>query len=1240
MQNQLLNTQLKSLMDSEEAQKKDRLIKERLVYEENLKQKFLTEHLKDENTQLKYQLTTNENKWENLYNKTIDSFSKQLKDSEEAHRKELYDMQLKVQEHKKDVAKILKDTEEAHRKEMLENEDLRDEENIKHNALTEKLQEEIAQLKDQLTLAHEKQATEREALKDSVKNLQHKELNAREEIYEKRINKVIDTFNKQLKDSEDHLQHKVQEHIRAEVKDIEEALRKELYNMQLKTVDEHKKEFNKKLTDSEEVCRKEFYDMQLKVEQLRKEEAKKLEDTKEAHKKEIYNLQVKVEEHKKEVTKTLKDSAETHRKEMLENIQLRDEENIKHNALTEKLQEEITQLKDQLTFTYEKQATEREALQDSVKNLHHKELNAREEIYEKRINSVISTFNKQLKDSEDHLQHKVQEHIKEEVKKLENIEEALRKELYDLPLKIVNEYKKEVNKKFKDSEETHRKKVYNLQLKVEEFIEEEAKKLKDSEETYRNNLTLMVKKLIRKEVKSLEEHFNEQNSLTESNNKALVTKENFMSKLEDLKANSALEVFEEKSRKDNDAKPKPEPAEYIKPNIKSHKKKDINNSKIINEKSKELFSIDANGLSLNPDVLALMQKTGVYQHPALSYDVQTATININCDDPTVKEKVKEELLTAYRELMMGGKLKEHAFPIDDIQQANVIVDECSKVFNHTYFRYVSEKKEIKCLSTDARQMQNVRRRFICIKNAQKVKSVYLDLPKMSRKVTIKLGDITEEEVDIIVNAANDHLVHAGGVAGAIDKASYGAVQKESIKLIKETGTLPTGEAVITTAGGKLKCNFVVHAVEPKAYEHKDQCGPLLRSACVNSMLLAQHNKAKSISFPPISSGLFGVSKELVANVMLSSLCSYTCSDPELLNDVRIVIIDDPTFDVFLKIFNKEKGNLELLQNIKPPTDVSMSTTYQHSMQVGNAPQLGSRKDFTNLVCIDLPELGRRVTIKLGDIVQEKVDVIVNSANNQLLHNEGVAAAINKASGGEIQREAKYSVTTGDAVATNAGGTLKCKFVIHAVGPTVLQHKDQCGSLLKKACISAMNVAKNFEAISIAFPPISSGTAGLSNELVANVMLSTLCSYKCSNPTLLSDVRIVIIDKPTFEVFLNTFHKIHQSLEQIHTNLSITDVIKPATFEYDSSGGNLFLEASQSSTSSKSKQHYVSYTKYLPLAKHLLLTTGDGQTTLQKEQNSESRIKEKENKKAEDQKIKSKFISYIMLSVSKILCITS
>ena len=148
--------------------------------------------------------------------------------------------------------------------------------------------------------------------------------------------------------------------------------------------------------------------------------------------------------------------------------------------------------------------------------------------------------------------------------------------------------------------------------------------------------------------------------------------------------------------------------ETVVQNDKKHKNEGTNFSKAINREAK-MLSTSAKISSLNPDVLALMQKTRVYQNSALLYDLQTATINVDCDDATEKEKIKEEFHTVYTELMTGGKLEEHAFPVDDVQQANAIVDEYTKIFSHTYFRYDPEKKEIKCLSSDARQMQNVQR---------------------------------------------------------------------------------------------------------------------------------------------------------------------------------------------------------------------------------------------------------------------------------------------------------------------------------------------------------------------------------------------------------------------------------------------------------------------------------------------------------------------------------------------------
>lgn len=187
---------------------------------------------------------------------------------------------------------------------------------------------------------------------------------------------------------------------------------------------------------------------------------------------------------------------------------------------------------------------------------------------------------------------------------------------------------------------------------------------------------------------------------------------------------------------------------------------------------------------------------------------------------------------------------------------------------------------------------------------------------------------------------------------------------------------------------------------------------------------------------------------------------------------------------------------------------------------------------------------------------------MNAANNNLKHNVGVAAAINNASGGAVQRESttnlklahKVKLPTGDVIVTSAGGILKCKNVIHTVGPVISQHKDQCDSLLKRACINAMDAAKRFGATSISFPPIRSNISDVPTELVASAMLSTLCSYGC-DPKFLRDVRIVITDRSTFEVFSYIFNEEKQNLESMASQIHLTSAATPdycTLFQHDHS----------------------------------------------------------------------------------------
>lgn len=157
------------------------------------------------------------------------------------------------------------------------------------------------------------------------------------------------------------------------------------------------------------------------------------------------------------------------------------------------------------------------------------------------------------------------------------------------------------------------------------------------------------------------------------------------------------------------------------------------------------------------------------------------------------------------------------------------------------------------------------------------------------------GDITEEAVDAIVNAANDGLVHGGGVAGAIVRKGGYVIQDESDRI----GRVPTGSAAITGAGS-LAAKYVIHAVGPvwggRPPEENDR---LLASATIASLEIARERGLQSIAFPAISSGIFGFPKDRCAAVMLQSVRDWTNAHPaENPHDIRFTIIDEETVTVF------------------------------------------------------------------------------------------------------------------------------------------------------------------------------------------------------------------------------------------------------------------------------------------------------------------------------------------------------
>src|SRR3989338_11035925 len=162
------------------------------------------------------------------------------------------------------------------------------------------------------------------------------------------------------------------------------------------------------------------------------------------------------------------------------------------------------------------------------------------------------------------------------------------------------------------------------------------------------------------------------------------------------------------------------------------------------------------------------------------------------------------------------------------------------------------------------------------------------------------GDITQEETNAIVNAANSRLAGGGGVDGAIHRAGGPKIMEECRKI----GGCPTGGAVITT-GGNLKAKYVVHTVGPIYRDGKHDEAKLLASAYESSLELVVKKGIKTIAFPSISTGAYGYPINEAAEIALKTVMHFIKANKGL-SLVRFVLFSDRDWEVYKKTLEKLK----------------------------------------------------------------------------------------------------------------------------------------------------------------------------------------------------------------------------------------------------------------------------------------------------------------------------------------------
>jgi O-acetyl-ADP-ribose deacetylase (regulator of RNase III) len=172
--------------------------------------------------------------------------------------------------------------------------------------------------------------------------------------------------------------------------------------------------------------------------------------------------------------------------------------------------------------------------------------------------------------------------------------------------------------------------------------------------------------------------------------------------------------------------------------------------------------------------------------------------------------------------------------------------------------------------------------------------------KSNQTVQIVQGDITTEEVDAIVNAANEYLQHGGGVARTISKQGGLAIQKESDAWVREHGRVSHANPA-WTSGGRLPAKYVIHAVGPMWGDGDED--NKLEAAVTGSLRVADELKCSSIAMPAISTGIFGFPKDRAAGIIFSAIEKYFADNSSGLKTVKLVLYDQQTVDVFLKSWN-------------------------------------------------------------------------------------------------------------------------------------------------------------------------------------------------------------------------------------------------------------------------------------------------------------------------------------------------
>ncbi|XP_027966504.1 protein mono-ADP-ribosyltransferase PARP9 isoform X2 [Eumetopias jubatus] len=343
------------------------------------------------------------------------------------------------------------------------------------------------------------------------------------------------------------------------------------------------------------------------------------------------------------------------------------------------------------------------------------------------------------------------------------------------------------------------------------------------------------------------------------------------------------------------------------------------------------------------------------------------------------------------------------------------------------------------------------------------------------ELSVWKDDLTRHAVDAVVNAANEDLIHGGGLARALVNAGGSEIQEESRRLVFRMGKIPTGK-IVTTKAGRLPCKLIIHAVGPRwTAKYYQTCTCKLQEAIINILdyVTFINPDIETVAIPALSSGIFQFPLDLCTQIIVETISFYYRERQPATNlkEIHLVSNDHPTVVAF------KNASEAILRMNKLRSCMSQEATPPFKTIIVNSVTL---------------------QIVLGYIQLQETDVIVNSVNpcNGLGFGP-VSISILQQAGDEIKSEFNKKITEvqdSQFVLVTKGFKLSCQYVYH-----VLWHLRcyKLTKILRTAVKECLEKCLELNKTSISFPALGTGNIGIQSSIAAQIMFDEVLTFaKC------------------------------------------------------------------------------------------------------------------------------------------------